>query len=112
MLFNSCVRFDEGEDSGVKLWLCLCPFSVVARLPWKTKSEERCFRIVFVLAGSEEGALDDSLDTGNGTEGVAGDLTDPTIFLANFLKGDIDLDSVLARLDVALFPPALGGVAR
>lgn len=116
MLFNSGVRFD-GDDVGVKLWLCLCPFSVAdaSRLPWKAKSEERCFRIVLVfLVGSEEGkcAADDSLDTGNGAGGVAGDLTVPTNFLANFLKGDIDLESAPVRPDVLLFPFALGGVAR
>ena len=112
MLFDSGVRFD-GEDSGVKLWVCLCPLSLgnVSRLPFKTKSEERCFRIVLDLVGSEAGkcAADDSLDTGNGAEGVAGDLTVPTNLLASFLKGDMDLDSVLAR---PFFPLALGGVAR
>jgi hypothetical protein len=115
VLFDSGVRLDEGEDVGVTLWLCLCPFSVanVSRLPWKVKSEERCFRIILALVGSEEGdcTADDSLDTGNGTWGVAGDLTDPTSFLAKFLKGDIDLDNVLVRPDVR-FPFALGGVAR
>lgn len=112
MLFDSGVRFDEGDDVGVILLLCLCPFCAgnVSRLPSKAKSEERCFRTT--LLGSEEGAADDSLDTGNRAEGVAGDLTDPTSFLASFLKGDIDLDSVLVRLDARLFPFALGGVAR
>lgn len=83
-------------------------------MPSKAKSEERCFRTTLVLVGSEEGnsAVDDSLGTDNGAAGVAGDLTLPTNFLASFLRGDIDLDSVLVRLDVRLFPLALGGVAR
>ena len=66
-----------------------------------------------VLVGSEEGnCTEDSLAVGSEADGVAGDLTVPTNFLANFLRGDIDLDNVLARLDPLLFPPALGGVAR
>lgn len=34
-LFDCGVRFDDGEDVGVKLWVCLCPFSfaTVSRLP-------------------------------------------------------------------------------
>lgn len=114
-----------GDDSGVRLWLYLWPLvsgvSDVPLLP-NVKRDDRCRRIV--LFGGSKGVCDfcddDARDTGKESGGVTGDLALPVSLFANFLRGDMDLESVLlavvallerlcARL---LFSEPLGGVAR
>lgn len=101
-----------GEDSGVRLWVYLWPFSGVTGvggwLPRKWKSDCR-WRTLFGR-GSEDGFRETAFIGGKGVAGGAGDL--PVIFLANFRKGDIDLDMVLVVLGALLERDALGGVAR
>lgn len=79
-------RLEAGEDSGVRLWLYLCPFSGVSGAPLvdrlNAKIEVRCRRNV--LTGSDDGPCDceesldtedNSRDTGRGVTGTGGDRT-------------------------------------
>lgn len=75
-----------GEESGVRLWLYLCPFSGVSGAPLpvllSVNIEVRCRRSIFT--GSDEGPCDceesfdtedDSRDTGKGVTGTGGERT-------------------------------------
>lgn len=79
-------RLEAGEDSGVRLWLYLCPFSGVSGAPLvdrlNANIEVRCRRSV--LTGSDDGPCDceesldtedNSRDTGKGVTGAGGDRT-------------------------------------
>lgn len=79
-------RLEAGEDSGVRLWLYLCPFSGVSGVPLTVRLnaniEVRCRRSV--LKGSDEGPCDceesldtedNSRDTGKGVTGTGGERT-------------------------------------
>lgn len=79
-------RLEAGEESGVRLWLYLCPFSGVSGAPLvdrlNANIEVRCRRSV--LVGSDEGPCDceesldtedSSRDTGNGVTGTGGERT-------------------------------------
>ena len=86
------------------------------------KREDRCRRSVLCGGGSEgigDFCNDDSRDTGKESGGVTGDLVLPVSLFANFFRGDMDLESVLAvvalleRLGARLlFTEPLGGVKR
>lgn len=79
-------RLEAGEDSGVRLWLYLCPFSGVSGAPLvdrlNANIEVRCRRSN--LTGSDDGPCDceesldtedNSRDTGKGVTGTGGDRT-------------------------------------
>lgn len=109
-LFLESTRAFRGDESGVRLWLYL----------WEGRSgvigvvgpRRDVKRDVFCRrrgTGSEEGARAPLfLFIESGVTGDTGDLALPVNLLANFLKGDIDLDIVLEELGAR----PLCGVAR
>src|ERR1700733_7286304 len=102
-----------GGDSGVMLWLYLCPgrsgvTGPGASFPRKLKTD--CRWGVLLVIGAEDGSRDKAFMGGRGVPGADGL---PVIFRANLRNGDMDLDNVLDALGALLeVRETLAGVAR
>lgn len=114
--FNSILssRFADGDESGVKLCVCLWEgvTGVVGCVlpPMKCSIEARCRR---ARPGSEDGTRL-GLDGLSGVIALGGDFDEPTPvnFFANLRKGEIDRDNVLLLCVRPFVGLSTGGVLR
>lgn len=83
---------EEGDDSGVRLCVCLCDGvkGVGGWLPMKLSIDDRCRS---VRAGSEDGMRDEVLSATTGVVG-AGDFVERVSFRASLRNGEMDRDNV------------------